>query len=69
MVYRTGIEQHEGVYKMMKYVVWTNLDSSYSVVLLPEGYDMGTYRGKDAERNARRAANYRNEAVDEEDAI
>jgi len=54
---------------MMKYVVWTNLDSSFSVVLLPEGYDMGTYRGKDAERNARRAANWRNEAIDEEDTI
>lgn len=54
---------------MPKYEVWANLDGSFSLVLLPEGYDMGTYRGKDAERNARRAANYRNEAVGEEDAI
>ena len=53
----------------MKYVVWSNLDGTFSLVLLPEGYDMGTYRGKDAERRARRDAGYRNETIDLEDAI
>ena len=53
--------------RIANYVVQENLDGTFSLVLFPEGYEMGTYRGKDAERRARRDASYRNEAIDQED--